>query len=36
MSGHSHWSTIKRQKGTADARRGRLFGRLAQEITIAA
>ena len=36
MSGHSKWSTIKRKKGAADARRGQLFTRLAREITIAA
>jgi YebC/PmpR family DNA-binding regulatory protein len=36
MSGHSKWSTIKRKKGAADARRGQLFTRLAREISIAA
>jgi YebC/PmpR family DNA-binding regulatory protein len=36
MSGHSKWSTIKRQKGAADARRGQLFTRLAREIAMAA
>jgi YebC/PmpR family DNA-binding regulatory protein len=36
MSGHSKWSTIKRKKGAADARRGQLFTRLGREITIAA
>lgn len=36
MSGHSHWSTIKRQKGVVDARRGQVFGKLAREIAIAA
>ena len=36
MAGHSKWSTIKRQKGVADARRGQLFTRLGREITIAA
>lgn len=36
MSGHSKWSTIKRKKGAADARRGQLFTRLAREIAIAA
>ena len=35
MSGHSKWSTIKRKKGVADARRGQLFTRLAREISIA-
>ncbi len=36
MSGHSKWSTIKRKKGVADARRGKLFTRLGRDITIAA
>ena len=36
MSGHSKWSTIKRKKGAADAKRGQLFTRLAREISIAA
>jgi YebC/PmpR family DNA-binding regulatory protein len=36
MSGHSHWSTIQRQKGTADAKRGQVFTKLASLITIAA
>ncbi len=36
MSGHSKWSTIKRQKGVADAQRGQLFTRLSKEIIIAA
>jgi YebC/PmpR family DNA-binding regulatory protein len=36
MSGHSKWSTIKRKKGAADAKRGALFTRLAREIAIAA
>jgi YebC/PmpR family DNA-binding regulatory protein len=35
MSGHSKWSTIKRKKGVADAKRGAVFTRLAKEITIA-
>lgn len=35
MSGHSKWSTIKRQKGINDASRGRLFSKLARAITIA-
>jgi YebC/PmpR family DNA-binding regulatory protein len=34
MSGHSKWSTIKRQKGVADARRGQLFTKLAREIIV--
>lgn len=36
MSGHSKWSTIKRKKGVADAKRGAIFTRLAREITISA
>ncbi len=36
MSGHSKWSTIKHKKAVKDARRGKLFTRLAREITIAA
>lgn len=36
MSGHSKWSTIKRKKGAEDARRGKVFTRLAREITVAA
>lgn len=36
MSGHSHWATIRRKKGAADAKRGQLFTRLAREISIAA
>jgi YebC/PmpR family DNA-binding regulatory protein len=36
MSGHSKWSTIKHKKAATDAKRGKLFTRLAKEITIAA
>ncbi|HZA21879.1 MAG TPA: YebC/PmpR family DNA-binding transcriptional regulator, partial [Dehalococcoidia bacterium] len=36
MSGHSKWSTIKRQKGANDARRGALFTKLTRDITLAA
>jgi YebC/PmpR family DNA-binding regulatory protein len=36
MSGHSKWSTIKRKKGAVDAKRGKIFGKLAKEITVAA
>lgn len=36
MSGHSHWSTIKRKKSAADAKRGKLFTRLAREIAVSA
>jgi len=36
MSGHSKWSTIKRKKGAADAKRGKIFTTIIKEITIAA
>ena len=36
MSGHSKWSTIKRKKGAADAKRGAAFSRLSKDITLAA
>lgn len=36
MSGHSKWSTIKRKKGAADAKKGQLFTKLIKEITVAA
>ena len=36
MSGHSKWSTIKRQKGVADAQRGQVFTKLSKEIIMAA
>ena len=36
MSGHSKWATIKHKKGAADAKRGKMFSKLAKEITIAA
>ncbi len=36
MSGHSKWSTIKRKKGVADAKRGAAFTRLSREVTLAA
>ena len=35
MSGHSKWATIKRKKGATDAARGKIFTRLAREITTA-
>ena len=34
MSGHSHWATIKRAKGAADAKKGKIFSKLGKEITI--
>lgn len=36
MSGHSKWSTIKRQKGAADARRASVFTKYARLIAVAA
>ena len=36
MSGHSKWSTIKRKKGAADAKRGKIFTQLIREISMAA
>ena len=36
MSGHSKWSTIKRQKGVADAKRGAIFTKIGNQIAIAA
>ena len=36
MSGHSKWSTIKRKKGAADAKRGKLFTKIIREIMVAA
>ena len=34
MSGHSKWSTIKRKKGAADAKRGKIFTKIIKEIMI--
>ena len=36
MSGHSKWSTIKRKKGAEDAKRGKVFTRIARELMMAA
>ena len=35
MAGHSKWNNIKRQKGAQDAKRGKLFTKIAREITVA-
>ena len=35
MSGHSKWSTIKHKKALKDAKRGRMFTKLARAITVA-
>lgn len=34
MSGHSKWATIKHKKGAADAKRGKIFSKLAKEIMV--
>lgn len=36
MSGHSKWATIKHKKGAADAKRGKLFAKLARQIEVTA
>ncbi|MBR5485354.1 MAG: YebC/PmpR family DNA-binding transcriptional regulator [Oscillospiraceae bacterium] len=35
MSGHSKWSTIKRKKGVADAKRASMFTKIGREISVA-
>lgn len=35
MAGHSKWSNIKRRKGAQDQKRGKIFGRIIKEITVA-
>jgi YebC/PmpR family DNA-binding regulatory protein len=35
MSGHNKWSSIKHQKGAADAKRGQVFTKLTREIMVA-
>ncbi len=36
MSGHSHWAGIKHKKAATDAKRGKLFSKMAKEIIVAA
>jgi YebC/PmpR family DNA-binding regulatory protein len=36
MAGHSHWSKIKRAKGATDAKRGKVWSKIARKIIIAA
>ena len=36
MAGHSRWAKVKNFKGAIDAKRGKIFSKLAKEITIAA
>ena len=33
MAGHSHWAKIKRAKGANDAKRGKLWSKVAKKIT---
>ena len=35
MSGHSKWAKIKRYKAVTDAKKGKVFSKLAKEITVA-
>ena len=36
MSGHSKWSKIKRQKGVADVKKGKIFSQLSKAVTLTA
>lgn len=36
MSGHSKWATTKHRKAAVDAKRGKIFTRIAKEVTVAA
>jgi transcriptional/translational regulatory protein YebC/TACO1 len=36
MAGHNKWSKVKRIKGAIDAKRGKLFSKIAKEIAVAA
>lgn len=36
MSGHSKWATIKHKKGALDAKRGKLFAKIARQLEVAA
>lgn len=36
MSGHSHWSSIKRQKEATDKKRGKIFSKISRKISVAA
>lgn len=36
MSGHSKWSQIKRQKALTDAKKGKIFSKMAKQISVAA
>jgi len=36
MSGHSKWATIKHKKGAADAKRAKIFAKIARQLEVAA
>lgn len=36
MSGHSKWKTIQHKKGSADARRGKIFSKISKELMVVA
>src|SRR5208283_288365 len=36
MAGHSHWAKIKRAKGATDAKRSKIWSKIARKIIIAA
>jgi len=36
MAGHSHWAGIKHKKAVVDAKRGKIFSKLAKQITVCA
>ena len=36
MAGHSKWANIKHKKAAADAKKGKIFSKLAKEIMISA
>ena len=36
MAGHSHWASIKHKKGATDAKKGKIFSKIARMITVAA
>ena len=36
MSGHSKWKTIQHKKGAADAKRGKIFSKMAKELMVVA
>ena len=36
MAGHSHWAGIKHKKAVVDAKRGKIFSKIAKQISVAA